>query len=229
MAEIRAALIKQLREATGAGMMDCKRALVDSDGDLDRAHDWLRERGILRAAGKAGRSTNEGVVESYVHSAGGVGRLGVLIEVNCESDFVAKTDDFRALARELALQVAGAAPRYVRREDVPADVVEHEVSLVRRQVEGKPESIVEKIVSGKLDSFYSEVCLYDQPHVRDEKRKKKVHELITDAVAKLGENISVARFARFEVGEVRGEPAASDGRGGADEPARVDGSPLSDR
>jgi len=201
MAEINAALVKQLREATSAGMMDCKKALVETDGDLDRARDWLREKGITRAAGKAGRSTNEGVVEAYVHSSGGVSKLGVIVEINCESDFVAKTDDFKTLARELALQVAGAAPQYVRREDVPAAAVEHEIAVLRRQVAGKPENIVEKIVSGKLESFYSELCLYDQPWVKDEKRKKKVHELITEAVAKLGENISVARFSRFQVGE----------------------------
>lgn len=228
MAEITAALVKQLREATSAGMMDCKRALVETGGDMERSRDWLREKGITRAAGKSGRSTNEGVIEAYVHSSSGVSKLGVLVEINCESDFVAKTDDFRTLARELALQVAGAAPRYVRREDVPAADVEHEVSVLRRQVEGKPENIIEKIVSGKLESFYSELCLLDQPWVKDEKRKKKVHQLITEAVAKLGENISVARFVRFQVGEqndtagdpdTREDPATPRVTAGASEPS----------
>lgn len=218
MAEVTAAQVKRLRESTGAGMMDCKRALVESAGDLERARDWLREKGMLRAAGRAGRSTNEGVIEAYVHSSGGASRLGVLVEVNCESDFVAKTDDFRALARELALQVAGRPPQYVRREEVPQAVLDREMAVLRRQAAGKPENIVEKIVAGRLESFFSEVCLYDQPWVRDEKGGKKVSDLISETVARVGENISVARFARFVVGEQAPDaddaaPVEADGTG----------------
>jgi elongation factor Ts len=212
VAEITAALVKQLREMTGAGMMDCKRALEATGGDLEKAKDWLREKGMARAASKAGRSANEGTIEAYVHGGGAVGaRLGVLVEVNCESDFVAKTDDFKQLARELALQVAGAAPLYVRREDVPTEVIEHERAVFRAQAAGKPADIVDKIVVGKLEAFYAETCLLDQPWVRDEKHRKKVGELITEAVAKLGENITVARFARFQLGETSGNGAGAPG------------------
>lgn len=199
MAEVTAALVKQLREMTGAGMMDCKRALTERDGSLEGAKDWLREKGLSRAADKAGRTTNEGVVEAYVHSSGGLGKLGVLVEVNCESDFVAKTDDFKALARELALQVAGAAPQYVSSENVPTEIVEREKSIFREQVGDKPENIAEKIVEGKLKKFFAEICLLQQPWIRDD--SKTMHDLVTEAVAKLGENISVARFARYQVGE----------------------------
>jgi len=202
MADIPAALVMKLREATGAGMMDCKRALVDCDGDFERANDRLRQTGAAKAEHKAGRSTNEGVIEAYVHAVGGMpAKVGVLVEVNCESDFVAKTDDFKRLARELALQVAGAEPLYVRPEDVPAEIVERERNVFRAQVEGKPEAMVEKIVEGKLAAFYAGVCLLEQPWIRDEKHKKRVKELVQEAVAKLGENITVARFVRYRVGE----------------------------
>ena len=202
MAEISAAMVKQLREMTSAGMMDCKRALVECDGDMERAKDWLRAKGMARAADKAGRSANEGVVEAYVHGGGVSGqKLGVLVEVNCESDFVAKTDDFRQLAKEIALQVAGRSPLYVRREDVPPVVVERERAVFVAQVVDKPANIQDKIVEGKLDAYFGEICLLEQPYVRDEKGKKKVSQLISEAVAKLGENITVARFARFQVGE----------------------------
>ena len=202
MADVSAAQVKALRDLTGAGMMDCKRALLESDGDLEKAKDWLRAKGMARAADKAGRTANEGIVEAYVHGGGVSGqKLGVLVEVNCESDFVAKTDDFKQLAREIALQVAGRAPLYVRREDVPPVVVERERAVFATQAADKPEAIRAKIIEGKLDAYFSEVCLLDQPYVRDEKGRKKVRELISDAVAKLGENITVARFARFQVGE----------------------------
>ena len=208
-AEISAALVKQLRERTSAGMMDCKRALEDCGGDLEAAEKLLRERGVAKAQNKAGRSTSEGMVEAYLHTVGGMPpKVGVLIELNCESDFVANTDDFRRLARELALQVAGALPTYVRPEDVPEAIVEREREVFRAQVEGKPEAVVEKIVLGKLAAFFGDVCLLEQIWIRDEKRKKKVSELIHEAVAKLGENITVARFARFQVGE-----GSSDGGG----------------
>jgi elongation factor Ts len=202
MAEISAAQVKELRELTGAGMMDCKRALTETEGDVEKARDWLRAKGMARAADKAGRAANEGIVAAYVHGGGVSGqKLGVLVEVNCESDFVAKTDDFKQLAKELALQVAGRSPMYVRREDVPPVVVERERAVFLAQVADKPDNIKDKIIEGKLDAFFSEICLLDQPYVRDERAKKKVRELISDAVAKLGENITVARFARFQVGE----------------------------
>jgi elongation factor Ts len=205
VAEITAALVKQLRDMTGAGMMDCKRALEATGGDLEKAKDWLREHGIARAARKAGRSTGEGAIEAYVHHSGGIGRVGVLVEVNCESDFVAKTDDFKHLAHEIALHVAGASPspEYVSREQVPADVLERERNIYRAQVADKPANIQDKIVDGKLESFYAEICLLDQPYIREP--KKKVGELIREAIAKLGENITVSRFARFAVGETAAE------------------------
>jgi elongation factor Ts len=202
MAEVTAAQVKELRELTGVGMMDCKRALSETGGDIEKAQDWLRVKGLARAAGKAGRSTNEGIVEAYVHDGGVSGqKLGVLVEVNCESDFVAKTDDFKQLAKEIALQVAGRAPMYIRREDVPPVIVERERAVFQTQVADKPANIQEKIIEGKLDAYFSEICLLEQPYVRDQTNKKKVNQLIGDAVAKLGENITVARFARFQVGE----------------------------
>ena len=219
MAEVTAAQVKALRELTGVGMMDCKRALVEADGNVEKAQDWLRAKGIARAADKAGRATSEGVVEAYVHGGGVSGqKLGVLIEVNCESDFVAKTDDFKQLAKELALQVAGRSPLYVRREDVPPVVVERERAIFLEQVADKPDNIKDRIVEGKLDAYFSEICLLEQPYVRDEKGKKKVSQLISDAVGKLGENVTVARFARFQVGEsatVTGDRSVSSAEDGA--------------
>ncbi|HET9051942.1 MAG TPA: translation elongation factor Ts [Candidatus Dormibacteraeota bacterium] len=210
MADISAALVKQLRERTGAGIMDSKRALEETGGDLEKAEDVLRKKGIAKAASKAGRTANEGIVSSYLHNSGSGAKLGVLVELNCESDFVAKTEDFHALAREIALQVAGASPRYVRREEVPGDVVAREVDIYRAQAAGKPENVVEKIVTGKLEDFYRQVVLLDQVWIKDEQRRKRVDDLIKDAIAKVGENISVARFARFVVGE-----APRNGDGGA--------------
>ena len=211
MAEISAALVKQLREMTGAGMMECKRALEETGGDLQQAVDVLRKRGMAKAAGKAGRTAREGIVASYLHNSGTGAKLGVLVELNCESDFVAKTEDFHGLAREIALQVAGANPRWVRREDVPADVLEHEKDVYRNsdQVRGKPENIVEKIISGKLDAWYAEHVLLDQVWIRDESHKRRVDDLVKEAIHKLGENISVARFARFVVGESASENGSS--------------------
>ncbi|HXA27208.1 MAG TPA: translation elongation factor Ts [Candidatus Angelobacter sp.] len=215
MAEITAAQVKQLRDMTGAGMMDSKRALVETGGDIEKAKDYLREHGMARAAKKAGRSTGEGAIESYVHHASGVGRVGVLVEVNCESDFVAKTDDFKHLAHEIALHIAGASPQYVRREEVPAEAIERETAIFRAQVADKPANVQDKIISGKLDAFYGEIVLLDQPYIREP--KKKVKDLISEAIAKLGENITVARFARFAVGETAGaEQESPDG-----EPAGV--------
>ncbi|EKP93655.1 translation elongation factor Ts [Thermaerobacter subterraneus] len=189
--------VAELRARTGAGMMDCKKALEEAGGDLDKAAQLLREWGMAAAAKKAGRETAEGLVHAYIH---GQGRIGVLIEVNCETDFVAATDDFRQLVHELAMQVAATAPQYVRRDDVPAEVVEQEREVLRRQAEaeGKPAHIVDKIVEGRLDKFFSQVCLEEQPYIRDD--SITVGDLIKQAIAKLGENIRVRRFVRFELG-----------------------------
>jgi elongation factor Ts len=200
MAEISAAMVKALRDETGAGMMDAKRALTENGGDAEKAKDWLRAKGLSKAADKAGRATNEGAVEAYIHNAGGIAKQGALVELQCESDFVAKTHDFKTLARELALQVVGASPQYVRREDVPSAVVDRERAVYRESVQGKPENIVDRILEGKLNDFYSRVCLLEQAWIKDD--KKRVGDLVTEAVAKLGENITVARFARFAVGEL---------------------------
>jgi elongation factor Ts len=199
-APIPADLVKKLRDRTGAGMMECKAALQEANGDLEEALTILRKRGLASAAKKTGRSTSEGLIGSYIHLGG---KIGVLVEVNCESDFVARTDDFQNLLKELALQVAAASPQYVRREDVPADVLDREKSIYRAQMEGagKPPQVIEKIVEGKLGSFYEQVCLVDQPSIREQ--KVTVGAMLQAAIAKLGENISVARFIRFKVGEGR--------------------------
>jgi elongation factor Ts len=198
MAEISAALVKQLRDATGAGMMECKAALVEANGNLEEAITILRKRGLAQATRKAGRSTNEGLIGSYIHMGG---KIGVLVEVNCESDFVARTDDFQNLAREIAMHIAAANPQYVRREDVPADVLERERGVYRGQMEGqkKPAAVIDKIVEGKLNSFYEQVCLLDQPSIRDP--KLTIGQIIQAAIAKMGENIAVPRFVRFKLGE----------------------------
>ena len=198
MAEITAAMVKKLRDETGAGMMDAKRALTEAGGDAEKARDWLRAKGLSRAADKAGRKTREGRVHAYVHAAGGVATKGALVALQCESDFVANTDDFKTLAHEIALQVVGSLPQYVRREDVPVALVERERSVYREQVVDKPANIQDKIIDGKMNDFYAKVCLLDQPWIKEGKRK--VGDLVTDAVAKLGENITVAGFARLEVG-----------------------------
>jgi len=198
MTEISAQLVKQLRDQTGAGMMECKAALKEANGNLDEANTVLRKRGLAQAAKKSGRSTSEGLIGSYIHMGG---KIGVLVEINCESDFVARTDDFQTLLKEVALQVAAANPQYVRREDVPADVLERERGIYRAQMEssGKPAHVIDKIIEGKLGSFYQQVVLLDQESIRDP--KAEVAQLIQAAIAKLGENISVARFVRFRVGE----------------------------
>ncbi|MHB9154056.1 MAG: translation elongation factor Ts [Endomicrobiales bacterium] len=195
-----AELITKLRAMTGAGIMDCKNALAEANGDLDKAVQILREKGIATAVKKAERSAKEGLVASYIHAGG---KLGVLVEVNCETDFVARTDDFQALVKEIAMQVAAANPLYVKREDVPLEVIEKEKEIYQAQLkeEKKPENVMGKIVLGKLDKFYTQVCLMDQPYIRDTSGKEKVKDLITNAVAKIGENIVVRRFARFRVGE----------------------------
>lgn len=198
MPEITAAMVKKLRDETGAGMMDAKRALTEAGGDAEKAKDWLRAKGLSRAADKAGRETHEGRVHAYVHAAGGVATKGALVALQCESDFVANTDDFKKLAHELALQVVGGLPQYVRREDVPPALVERERGVYGAQVVDKPANIQDKIIDGKMNDFYAKVCLLDQPWIKEPKRR--VGDLVTDAVAKLGENITVAGFARLEVG-----------------------------
>ena len=198
MPEISATLVKTLRDATGAGMMECKAALQETNGDLEEAKLVLRKRGLAQAGKKSGRATKEGLIGSYIHMGG---KIGVLLELNCESDFVARTDDFQTLMRELTLQVAAANPQYVRREDVPADVLDRERGVYRAQMEnsGKPPQVIDKIIEGKLGAFYEQVCLVDQPSIRDP--KQTVSQMIQGTIAKLGENIGVARFVRFKVGE----------------------------
>jgi elongation factor Ts len=198
MAEITASQVKQLRERTGAGMMECKKALVESKGDIDEAVVVLRKHGIASADKKAARSTRQGLVGTYVHPGG---QLGVLVEVNCESDFVARTDDFQELVKDLAMQIAAADPKYLRREDVPAEALakEREIQRARALSEGKPEKVADKIVDGRMAKYYEEVCLYDQPFVKE--NTLTIEQLIKTKIAKLGENIAVARFARFKVSE----------------------------
>jgi elongation factor Ts len=197
MADISAELVKELRERTGAGFMDCKRALVETDGDLDKAIATLRERGLAAAAKKSGRDAREGLVSSYIHTGG---RVGVLIEVNCETDFVARTDEFQKLVRDLAVQVAGLAPLYVDADRIPpADLAARQAELLADEAtQKKPENIRAQIVEGQLKKWYSQVCLYDQPF-RDEERT--VRELITENIATIGENIRVRRFTRYALGE----------------------------
>jgi elongation factor Ts len=194
---IPAALVKQLRDRTGAGMMECKAALQEANGDLEEAATVLRKRGLAQASKKAGRTTSEGLVGTYIHLGG---RIGVLLELNCESDFVAKTDDFQNLLKEIGMQIAAANPQYVTREQVPTDVLDREREIYRAQMEGsgKPPQVIEKIVEGKLGSFYEQVVLVDQAYIRDP--KTTIGQMIQAAIAKLGENISVARFVRYQVG-----------------------------
>ncbi|GEJ59526.1 translation elongation factor Ts [Anaeromyxobacter diazotrophicus] len=198
MAEISANAVKELREKTGAGMMDCKKALAEAGGDAAKAEELLRKKGLSAAAKKSGRVASEGAVASYIHMGG---KIGVLVEVNCETDFVARTDGFQGLVKDLAMHIAAANPLYVRREEVPPEVIEKELEIARAQAreQKKPEAIVEKIAQGKVDKYFKEVALLEQPFVKDD--KKTVQETITDAVAKIGENIQVRRFARFVLGE----------------------------
>ena len=203
MAKVTPELIKKLRELSGAGMMDCKHALEEADGDIDKAYTVLREKGIAKAAKRAGRFTGQGVVEAYLHNTGDgfPPQVGVLIEVNCETDFVAKGADFRKLAKELALQVAGYQPRWVSREEVPDDVLTHERNLYEAEAlqDGKPEQIVPKIVEGQVENFLKQNCLMEQPYFREPSHT--VQQLIAENISKLQENITVRRFARFSVRE----------------------------
>lgn len=198
MSDVSATQVRDLREKTGAGIMDCKRALADSGGDLDKAVTYLREKGLAAAAKKASRSASEGLVASYIHANG---KIGVLVEVNCETDFVARTPQFQALVKDLAMQVAAANPRVVRREDVDPATIEAERQIYRAQAatSGKPAPVVEKIVDGKVEKYFADVCLLEQAFIKEP--QKSVGQLVTDAVASLGENIIVRRFARFQLGE----------------------------
>jgi len=193
---ISAKLVKELRDKTNAGMMDCKKALQEAGGDIEKAIDMLRKRGLDLAAKKSSRATKEGIIASYVHSNN---KIGVLVEVSCETDFVAKNDEFKTFVKDLTLQVASASPRYLTREEIPADIIEREKEVYRGQVKGKPENIIDKILSGKLEKFYKEVCLVDQLFVKDD--KKTINNLLKEMIAKLGENMVIRRFVRFQLGE----------------------------
>jgi elongation factor Ts len=197
MADISAAQVKELRERTGAGMMDCKKALIQCDGDMDKACDFLREKGLAAAAKKEGRIAAEGIVDSYIH---GGGRIGVLLEVNCETDFVARGDEFKALVRDVAMHIAAANPQYLNKEDVPEDILQHERDILKAQAlnEGKPEKIIEKMVQGRIEKFYKEVCLMEQAFVKDP--DKSIRDLVLDKTAKIGERIVIRRFTRYELG-----------------------------
>lgn len=190
--------VKELREKTGVGMMDCKKALTETNGDMDKAIELLREKGLAAASKKSSRIAAEGIVEAYIH---GDGRIGVLVEVNSETDFVAKNEDFRDFVKDIAMQIAATNPQYVRREEVPADIVEKEKEILRAQAlnEGKPEKIVDKMVEGRIEKFYQEICLLEQPFIKDP--DKTVQELLTEKIAVIGENLNIRRFARFEKGE----------------------------
>ncbi|MCL2812045.1 MAG: translation elongation factor Ts [Clostridia bacterium] len=196
--EITSALVKELRERTAAGMMDCKKALIECNGDMEKAIDFLREKGLAAAAKKAGRIAAEGIVDSYIHMGG---RIGVLLEVNCETDFVAKTDNFKALVHDIAMHIAAANPLFLEREEVPTDALEKEKEVLRVQAlnEGKPEKIVDKMVEGRIEKYYKEVCLLEQPFVKDQ--DKSINGLIGEATASIGEKISIRRFTRYERGE----------------------------
>lgn len=195
---ITAELVKELRERTGCGMMDCKKALSETNGDMDKAIEFLREKGLAAAAKKAGRVAAEGIVEAYIH---GGGRIGVLVEVNSETDFVAKNEEFRTFVKDVAMQIAASNPLYVRKEEVPAEMVEKEKEILKAQAlnEGKPEKIVEKMVEGRIEKYYKEICLLEQPFIKDP--DVTIKDLLNQKIATIGENINIRRFVRFEKGE----------------------------
>ena len=197
MSKISASLIKDLREKTGAGMLDCRNALQETDGDLEKAVDLLREKGLSKAAKKSSRIAAEGLVEAYIHG----GRIGVLVEVNSETDFVAKTDEFKDFVKDVAMQIAASSPKYVSREEVPEDIINHEKEVLTQQAmnEGKPQNIAEKMVEGRIEKFYKEIVLLEQPFIKDP--DKSIETLLKEKIAKIGENIKIRRFVRFEVGE----------------------------
>ena len=195
---ISASLVKELREMTGGGMMDCKKALTETNGDIEKAVEFLREHGLAAAAKKAGRVATEGLVESYIH---GGGKIGVLVEVNCETDFVANTDEFKTFVKDIAMQIAAAKPEYIREDEVPQEAIEKEKEILRNQAlnEGKPEKIVDKMVEGRIRKYYEQVCLMNQNFVKNP--DQKISDIVNEKIAKIGENISIRRFARFELGE----------------------------
>ncbi|MCP3876398.1 MAG: translation elongation factor Ts [Desulfobacteraceae bacterium] len=198
MAEISAAMVKELRSATGSGIMDCKRVLGEADGDIEKAIELLRKKGLAKAAKRAGRSTSEGIIYSYIHTGA---KLGVLVEVNCESDFVAKTEDFKQFAKNIAMHIAASNPAGLNPEDVDATLVEKERDIYKAQMieEGKPENIIDKIVEGKVEKFYKDVCLMSQPYVKDP--QKSITDILKETIGNLGENIQIRRFTRFQIGE----------------------------
>lgn len=196
MNPVRPDIVKELREQTGAGLMDCKRALTEAEGSLEKAKDILRQRGLAMATRKAGRETTKGLINSYIH----MDKIGVLVEVNCETDFVAKTGEFRELVKDIAMQVAATNPSYLRMEDIPAEVLYKEREIYSSQITNKPPHVVEKIIEGKLEKFYTDTCLMEQIFIKDPEQKKKVKDIIIEKIAKLGENIVVKRFARFQLG-----------------------------
>jgi len=195
---ISAGMVKELRETTGAGMMDCKKALVETNGNMEKAIEYLREKGLAAAAKKSGRIAAEGVVASYIHMGG---KIGVLVEVNCETDFVAKTEKFKELARNIAMQIAASKPEFIKKEEVPHELIEKEKEILRAQAlnEGKPESIVDKMVEGRIEKYYKDVCLLEQPFIKDS--DKTVSKMISEAIVEIGENINIRRFSRYELGE----------------------------
>lgn len=197
MTTITSEMIRDLREKTGVGMLDCKKALAESNGDFERAVSLLRQKGLATAAKKAGRIASEGVIGSYMH----MGKIGAIVEINCETDFVARTDAFRELVKDVAMHIAAANPSYLSVEDVPQNVLDQEKEIYRAQITGKPPQIVEKILEGKLDKFYEENCLLEQIFIKDPEQKKKIKDLIAENVARLGENVIIRRFVRFQLGE----------------------------
>ena len=197
MTTISSEMIRDLREKTGAGMLDCKKALAESNGDFDKAVSVLRQKGLATAAKKAGRSASEGSIGSYIH----MGKIGTMVELNCETDFVARTDAFKELVKDVAMQVAAANPSYLSTEDVPQNVLEKEKEIYRAQITDKPLKVIEKILEGKLEKFYTENCLLEQVFIKDTEQKKRIKDLIAENVARLGENIIIRRFVRFQLGE----------------------------
>jgi elongation factor Ts len=197
MTVISAEMIKNLREKTGTGMMECKKALTECDGDFEKAIDLLRQKGLASAVKRAGRTASEGLIHSYVH----MGKIGAMVEVNCETDFVARTDDFKELIKDIAMHIAAATPLYLTRDNVPQDTIEREKEIYRAQVTDKPPHVVEKIIEGKLEKFYTDTCLLDQLFIKDPEQKKMIKDIVSEKIARLGENIVIRRFVRFQLGE----------------------------
>jgi elongation factor Ts len=197
MTMVSAEMIKNLREKTGTGMMECKKALIECNGDFEKAIDLLRQKGLASAVKKAGRTASEGLIHSYLH----MGKIGAMIEVNCETDFVARTDDFKELVKDIAMHIAAATPLYLTRDDVQQDTIEREKEIYRAQVADKPPHVVEKIIEGKLEKFYTDTCLLDQLFIKDPEQKKRIKDIVSEKVARLGENIVIRRFVRFQLGE----------------------------